>query len=340
MSRIALVSYRLGGTDGVSIEAEKWRRALTALGHEVRTIAGGGKPDLLIPGMGMYDEPIELEASLTHALENFDLVIVENVISLPLNEHLRQTLYRVLENRVAIFHHHDLAMDRSSLGHLAPPRKHPLWTHVVINEHSQKLLNGVGVGSLLMRNRFEINPPHGSREETRGALGVSDQVLALFPSRIIERKNPARALRFSKQLGATMWILGDVEDSYDEEFAEVAAGQSQPFLHRRSPGSIHDAYAASDVVVVSSNWEGFGNPVIESVTHRRPLAVHSYPILHEIMQYGFAFFDIHDPETMRRFLAKPNPAIFEANLGIAAEHFNLEDLPKHLEALVAFALSN
>ena len=340
MSRIALVSYRLGGTDGVSIEAEKWQHALSALGHEVQTIAGGGQPDLLIPGMGMYDQPTELEESLTRALENFDLVIVENIISLPLNEPLRQTLYRVLENRVAIFHHHDLAMDRPSLGHLEPPRNHPLWTHVVINEHSQKLLNGVGVGSLLMRNRFEIHPPLGDRDSTREALGVSDQLLTLFPSRVIERKNPARALRFSNQLDATMWILGEVEDSYDEEFAKVAAGHGRPFIQRRSSGSIHDAYAASDLVVVSSNWEGFGNPVIESVTHHRPLAVHNYPILHEIMQFGFAFFDIHDPETMRRFLANPNPAIFEANLAIAAEHFNIADLPKHLHALVDFALAN
>ncbi len=339
MSRIALVSYRLGGTDGVSIEAEKWCVALRGLGHQVETIAGGGSPDVLIPGMGMYDEPIDLEATLATALEGFDIVIIENVISLPLNEHLRETLYRILENRVAVFHHHDFSLDRPSLKHLEPPRKHPLWTHVVINEHSQKLLNGVGVGSLLMRNLFEIHPPAGNREAARRALGIKDESLFLFPSRIIERKNPSRALRFSNQLDATLWILGEVEDFYDEEFRQVAAHQARPFLQQRSPGSIHDAYAASDVVVVSSNWEGFGNPVIESVTHRRPLAVHKYPVLQEILQFGFAFFDIHDPDTMRRFLANPNPAIFDANLAIAAEHFNIESLPKQLEALVAYALT-
>ena len=339
MPRIAIVSYRLGGTDGVSIEADKWRWAFESLGHEVQTIAGGGAPDVLITGMGMYDPPTDLEPQLREALEGFDLVVVENVISLPLNESLRECLYRVLENRVAIFHHHDLSLDRPAMSHLEPPRKNPLWTHVVINEHSQKLLNRVGVGSLLMRNRFEINPPLGDRDNTRRELGLDDELLALFPSRIIERKNPARALRFANQIDATLWILGDVEDSYDKEFNDLAALQVRPFRHRRSPGTIDDAYAASDVVVVSSNWEGFGNPVIESVTHRRPLAVHNYPILHEIMQFGFAFFDIHDPDTLRRFLASPNPAIFDANLAIAAEHFNLDDLPKHLDALVAYALS-
>ncbi len=339
MSRIAIISYRLGGTDGVSIEVEKWLVALRSQGHEVQTIAGEGCPDLLIAGIGLYDEPSIIEPALSAALEGFDLVIVENVISLPLNSHLRETLYRVLEDRIAIFHHHDFAMDRPALNHLAPPRQHPLWTHVVINEHSQKLLNGVGVGSLLMRNLFEVDPPLGNREETREALGVNDELLALFPSRVIERKNPGRALRFANQLNATMWILGEVEDFYDDEFSEIASAQVRPFLHQRSPGSIHDAYGASDLVIVSSNWEGFGNPVIESVTHRRPLAVHNYPILQEIMKFGFAFFDIHDPETMRRFLAKPNQSIYDANLAIVEEHFNIENLPKQLEALVAYALS-
>jgi glycosyltransferase involved in cell wall biosynthesis len=190
-----------------------------------------------------------------------------------------------------------------------------------------------------MRNLFDLSPPLGNREATREALEFKDDLVALFPSRVIERKNPARALRFSNQLDATMWILGEVEDFYEEEFAQIATNQSRPFLHRRSPGTIHDAYAASDLVIVSSNWEGFGNPVIESVAHRRPLAVHNYPLLHEIMRFGFAFFDIHDPDTMRKFLAKPNPAIFDANHAIAAEHFNIESLPKQLEALVAYALS-
>lgn len=339
MSRIALVSYRLGGTDGVSIEAEKWRAALEGLGHEVQTIAGGGHPNVLIPGMGMYDEPVDLELALRTAIEGFDLVIVENVISLPLNEPLRQTLYRILENRAAIFHHHDFAMDRSHLSHLDPPRKHPLWTHVVINEHSQKLLNGVGVGSLLMRNLFEIHPPLGERESTRAQLGIGEELLALFPSRVIERKNPARALRFADQIDATLWIVGDVEDSYDEQFQKVVDEQARPFLHHKSPGTIDDAYAASDLVVVSSNWEGFGNPVIESVTHRRPLVAHNYPVLQEIMKFGFAFFDIRDPATITRFLASPNDAIFDANLAIAAEHFNIEHLPRQLEPLVAYALS-
>ena len=42
MQVAAILSFRLGGPDGVSVEADKWRRALTALGLAVTTVAGEG----------------------------------------------------------------------------------------------------------------------------------------------------------------------------------------------------------------------------------------------------------------------------------------------------------
>ena len=49
----AIVSFRLGGTDGVSIEAGKWAWALGRLGFEVVTVAGSGPVDRLVPGLSM-----------------------------------------------------------------------------------------------------------------------------------------------------------------------------------------------------------------------------------------------------------------------------------------------
>ena len=51
MSRVAVVSFRLGGTDGVSIEAAKWVGALRHLGHHVTTVAGSGSADCIIAGL-------------------------------------------------------------------------------------------------------------------------------------------------------------------------------------------------------------------------------------------------------------------------------------------------
>ena len=38
--KIALAHYRIGDTDGVSLEMEKWRTVLESMGHEVVFIAG------------------------------------------------------------------------------------------------------------------------------------------------------------------------------------------------------------------------------------------------------------------------------------------------------------
>jgi hypothetical protein len=45
------LSYRLGGPDGVSVEAAKWQWALERLGYQVRTVAGAGPVDVLVPGL-------------------------------------------------------------------------------------------------------------------------------------------------------------------------------------------------------------------------------------------------------------------------------------------------
>ena len=39
---LVVVSYRLGGQDGVSVEAAKWAWAFGQLGFDVATIAGSG----------------------------------------------------------------------------------------------------------------------------------------------------------------------------------------------------------------------------------------------------------------------------------------------------------
>src|SRR5271165_4036894 len=85
---VAVVSYRLGGEDGVSIEAAKWAWAFRQLGFDVTTVAGTGEADRLIPGLAM--DPVDLDISTLQlqvgdALSVADLVLVENLCSLPLS---------------------------------------------------------------------------------------------------------------------------------------------------------------------------------------------------------------------------------------------------------------
>ena len=52
MPTAAIVSFRLGGTDGVAIEAAKWEWALRERGFDTFSVAGAELPDLL-PGLAM-----------------------------------------------------------------------------------------------------------------------------------------------------------------------------------------------------------------------------------------------------------------------------------------------
>src|SRR6185503_3562581 len=86
-----VVSYRLGGADGVAVESAKWEWALRELGFTVRRVAGefeSLRPDdtwlpflAIDPVPGAHVDAGALGASVAGA----DLVIVENLCSLPLN---------------------------------------------------------------------------------------------------------------------------------------------------------------------------------------------------------------------------------------------------------------
>src|SRR6185503_11126848 len=82
---VAILSFRLGGPDGVSVEAAKWADRLLAFGFDVVTVAGAGPVDRLVPGLALdAGAPFPADA-LERALGDADLVVVENLCSLPLN---------------------------------------------------------------------------------------------------------------------------------------------------------------------------------------------------------------------------------------------------------------
>jgi len=56
---IALIHYRAGLMDGVSLEMERWKTVLVRLGHNVHIIAGNNEKgvDICIPEIG-FDNPI------------------------------------------------------------------------------------------------------------------------------------------------------------------------------------------------------------------------------------------------------------------------------------------
>lgn len=340
----AICSFRLGGSDGVSIEATKWEWALRTLGFSVRRVAGdfgdGLRPDdtwlpflAIDPPTGAEPEPDALAASLA----GVDLVVVENLCSLPLNPKAATTAADALashDGRV-LFHHHDLPWERPHLVHLDafPPRR-PNSLHVTINSQARDALATRGIDSTVIRNAFDLDPVPGDRRETRATKGFAPtDLVVLQPTRAIPRKEVGAGIRFAETIAAArpeqivrFWITGPAEDGFDDEFAHLVDAAAVPVASGRA-STPADAYAAADIVVLPSSWEGFGNPVIEALIAGKPLAVARYPVLHELLALGLTIPDLRDPAAVARELESPDPRVIDSNRACLRAHFDLQDLP-------------
>lgn len=340
----AVVSFRLGGSDGVSIEARKWSDALEHLGFETVGVAGSGTAERVLPGLAIdapAPPPVE---DLEAALDDADVVVVENLCSLPLNGPAAGVVARVLEGRPAVLHHHDLPWQRPQFENCPAPPDDPAWRHVTINERSRRELGARGIEATTIYNSFDPDPPSGRRSETRAALGLSsDARLVLQPTRALARKRVDAAVRVAERLGATYWLLGPAEDGFEPELERVLATarcpvrRGAPQLAHGGAATIADAYAACDVVALTSSIEGFGNPSVESATYRRPLVIGPYPVAAELEAFGFEWFTESELDLSRldAWLTSPDPVLLTHNADVARRHFSLTDLPGKLEALLA-----
>ena len=337
--RVVVVSFRLGGRDGVSVEADKWIRVLRAMGHVVTTVAAEGPVDVAVPGLGIDDaDRPPTPAAVASGVGDADLAIVENLCSLPLNLPAALVVADVLRGRPAVLHHHDLPWQRERFAHVTElPPTDPAWVHVTINELTRVQLFERGIEATVVPNAFDTDAPPGDRAATRAWLGVADDERVLLqPTRAIERKNVPAAVALAEGIGATYWLLGPPEEGYGPTAERVLTAASCRTIWRPEHDvASADAYAACDAVAFPSTWEGFGNPTVESAIHRRPLAIGDYPVAREIAAHGFRWFPADDPAPLRAFLDRPDPALLDHNLAVARRDFSLDALRTRLERLLA-----
>lgn len=324
------MSFRLGGTDGVSVEAAKWAWGLRELGFTVRTVAGEGEAlDVRIPGLARAASALQ-PREVEDAIGDVDLVVVENLLSLPLNPVAAGIVSSVLRGRPAVVRHHDLAWQRprfAGADHEVADDRH--WAHVVINSTSGAELAARGIDAVVLHNRFPV-------EGWRLAAPDRDREgrVLLHPVRAIARKDVPTALRLAEALGATYWLTGPAEDGYEEELAAHLREATCP-IRMGLAVTAAEAYAACDAVAFPSTLEGFGNPVIESAFARRPLAVHRYPVLVEdLAPYGFRWFDAREPGPLAAFLDEPDSGLLDHNESIARSNFGLDRLPGELSTVL------
>ena len=145
--RIGFVSTRLAGTDGVSLETEKWVRVLKDLGHDCFFFTGESDwpeeltylvpeahfnhPEIKQMDADLFDDYrrqpetsrniLKFQTLLKHHLHKFvdkfgiDLLIVENALALPMNVPLGLALTELIAETClpTIAHHHDFYWERS-----------------------------------------------------------------------------------------------------------------------------------------------------------------------------------------------------------------------------------
>ena len=337
----------------MAVEAAKWRGALIRLGFDTYTVAGHGPVDHLLPGLAIGAPEPPTTGELAGALARADLVVVENLCSLPLNPPAAAAVAASLAGRPAVLHHHDLPWQRPAYVHHPPPPTDSRWRHVTINRLSRHQLANRGLSATTVYNAFAIGEAgarptgagdgagdgDGGRERVRRRLGIDgNHTLVLQPTRALPRKNVAGGLELATRLGATYWLLGPAEDGYGGQLDALVASARCPVL-LGSPGEggpvpVGQAYAACDVVALPSIWEGFGNPTIESVVHRRPLAIGPYPVAAELAAFGFDWFGLDETDRLAAWLEAPDVGLLDGNQAVAAAHFSLRDLPDRLTAVL------
>lgn len=145
-NRIGIISTRLAGTDGVSLETVKWVKVLTELGNQCFYFTGESEfpveqtyllpeahfnhPDILGLYKDLFDDyhrfnstsakinqlKVHIKTHLHKFVEQFDinLLITENVLSIPMNIPLGLAVTEAIveTNLPTIGHHHDFSWER------------------------------------------------------------------------------------------------------------------------------------------------------------------------------------------------------------------------------------
>ena len=335
MVRAAIVSFRLGLSDGVSVVARLWQKMLADIGFDMVTVAGEGPVDRLVPGLGIDQLDGPDPNRFATAVSDADLVVVENLCTIPLNLPAARTVARALAGRPAILHHHDPPWQRERFAAVTElPPDDSCWRHVVINRLTAEEFSRRGIETTVIYNGFDTTSPEGDRATMRAKLEVDDETLLVaHPVRAIPRKNIPGAIAIAEALGGTYWLMGQAEEGYDATLERLLADARCPVIHRpvaRTP----DIYAAADLVVFPSIWEGFGNPPVEAAIWRRPCVVGDYPVADELAEFGFQWFTPDRLDEVRTFLNCPDTELLDQNQAIAQQHFSLERVRSDLVALL------
>jgi hypothetical protein len=361
-NRIGIIATRLAGTDGVSLETAKWIKVLKSLGYECFYFTGESDwpddrtylvpeahfehPDIDLLSHDLFDDYQRLKKTssavnqltehikihLHKFIEKFspDILIAENVLSIPMNIPLGLALTEVIveSNLPTIGHHHDFYWERERytisgaedyLRAAFPPTLRQI-RHVVINSFAQaQLAMRTGINSTLIPNVMDFRRPvpiiDDFSQDMREELDISqDEHILLQPTRIVPRKRIELSIELARRIDNNCVVLishrsgdeGSSYESYLRSFAEllgvrvIFAGDRFDYYRGltedgRKIFSLEDAYLQSDLVTYPSRVEGFGNAFLETVYFKKPIVMSTYEIFKtDIQPKGFRVIGFGD----------------------------------------------
>jgi glycosyltransferase involved in cell wall biosynthesis len=115
-------------------------------------------------------------------------------------------------------------------------------------------------------------------------------------------KNLERVIRALKGISCTLEIIGRISEEHVALLKECGISYRQ-FI-RLSDQEVADRYAACDMVVFASLYEGFGLPILEGQKAGRPILTSNISPMKEVAGEGACLVDPEDVESIRSGINK------------------------------------
>jgi glycosyltransferase involved in cell wall biosynthesis len=363
---LAFVVSRIGGEDGVSLEAMHWMRILAAAGHPIHVITGQRSAsqelaELERAGIEVHVIPAaDPDPSKPENAEEFEALFDRGEVRAGFSEKV-ETIRRsidslidahridalMMENFTLPWHH--LAMG-VAVGSIAEARGLPVvsrghdfphdrpayrWTeadpavkklvervysknavHVAINTRDvERYFGAMGIDDVtVVPNTIDTSDPRISKEIDRARLRRAllgpdheNDFVLVCPVRPVARKRLDVAIDFVRRLREqrpdlplTVLVTHDTVDASPAELSRLKeaaeqAGVNLVFGHPRLPAGFDtwDQYRIADVALYFSDFEGFGNALLEMLAFELPVVINEYEIFQrDIAPAGFELMQV------------------------------------------------
>lgn len=348
--------------------------------HDEAFASARPSPDLF---KRIYAEADRLRQGLEAFVNQYriDLIVPQNANAIPMNLSLGIAIAELVKRtRInALCHHHDFYWERTRfinngiqdiLDEAFPPRLQPMRHMVISTVMQQRLRSWRGIEAFYLPNIYDFeNPPpkpDAYARSFRAELGLSDSdLIVLQPTRVIRRKVIEKAVELVRKLNDPRLVLlitgyeGDEPGEYGLRLREEAdrAGIRYRFIadyidaergerNGHKVYTLWDIYPHAHVVTYPSDYEGFGNALLETVYFHKPFIVHTYPVyLADIKPRGIRGVE-YNYDISREVLDQTRRLIDDAplrerltdqNYQAAVEHFSYRVLRRTLtKALDSF----